>query len=156
MNNQHISVVSNVTSSIPEERIDKATDVVRDMIQKYGSGNKASTHLGLNTSVHISKLLNERYLSPTLEQSLISSGAIEYRQRYHLVESCAKCGDVHVRKTCNGGKKRKRNRVSINAEDAKSAAASIVRIAGEGFSVELAEEIARMLMSKGESNEVKG
>lgn len=135
---------TSISGRIPPERIKVATCAVNTLLLSLYSGNAVSKFLGLNTSVHISKLLRDGYLSPSLENALVSHGLIEYRQRYHLVEACVECGDVHVMSKCASKPKRprkKRSRITVNGEDVGSATKSIIRLGGAEFAKGLVTEL---------------
>ena len=78
----------------------------------------------------------------------------EIRERFGLpklrtVMACIKCGEFHPQKSCTGGKHKKRNRLSINLDDPRSAGKSIMKHMDSGVVDDLIVILMEKMLMKG-------
>lgn len=86
----------------------------------YGTYEGVAEIYGVSRAL-IWKIVNKDY-EPKRDLTRKKFGLLSLKE----VEVCSSCGDVHINKRCSSGDHKKRNRLSINLDDAFSAGKSIM------------------------------
>lgn len=131
-------------------RTQEATEAVNRLVAQHGNNYRVAQVIGVNSG-HLSSLLKDGRLSPTLDNALVRTGILDPLPHVVQVIACPACGEGHTVAWCTkelGEPKRPRvqrgivsNRISIQRHRPDLAAAAILRLMKPAVVTELIEEL---------------